>query len=256
MLWRDDMRQNLILKPSDEDVKDVIMVSPDVKDAIIRSLKSSGGQLTNGVAKVRRRCPHLAWASYDRVTTSMDTILVWYIATFLVEISPSSRPAQATTKMAVAISLSRYCAYLVAHAPDLLPGNTAGMKYRYRKVKKCIEEATSLVDYNSSEMMEMGSRLAHPIQIGKEISQLVEEEVLNIGSKLGKELVEEDRQTEAVWEILAEFWSDMVLYLAPSDNVKAHMEALRHGGEFITLLWALLLHAGIVSRPGRDAPIA
>jgi hypothetical protein len=138
----------------------------------------------------------------------------------------------------------------------LLPGNTAGTKYRYRKVKKCIEEATSLVDYNSSEMMEMGSRLAHPIQIEKEISQLVEEEVLNIGSKLGKELVEEDRQTEAVWEILAEFWSDMVLYLAPSDNVKAHMETLRHGGEFITLLWVLLLHAGIVSRPGRDAPIA
>jgi hypothetical protein len=84
----------------------------------------------------------------------------------------------------------------------------------------------------------------------------VEEEVLNIGSKLGKELVEEERQTEVVWEILAEFWSDMVLYLAPSDNVKAHMETLWHGGEFITLLWALLLHAGIVSRPGRDVPIA
>lgn len=52
-----------------------------------------------------------------------------------------------------------------------------------------------------------------------------------------------------VWELLSDFWSEMVLYLAPSDNVKVHIEALQRGGELITLLWALLLHAGITSRP-------
>ena len=59
-------------------------------------------------------------------------------------------------------------------------------------------------------------------------------------------------QGETMWKLLAEFWSEMILYLAPSDNLKGHSEAIARGGELITLLWALLFHAGIVSRPGED----
>lgn len=293
--WKDEIGQNLLLKPSSlpsghlfkhiflprkNRYKPVIKVSPDVKDAVIKSLKKSGGKLSNGVATVRRRCPNFTWACYDRVSTSTDTILVWYIATFLVEIKCSS-PASAsapTTNMVVATSLSRYCAHLVADAADLLPDNAAWTKRRYQKVKKCIEEvcnrsgATSSrsdllesfgdvncnSNYNSSGIVEIGLSPAN---------QPTEEDVVKIGSKLGKQLVEhgssqgqsEEQRTsgkEAVWEILAEFWSEMILYLAPSGNVKGHIEALRRGGELITLLWALLLHAGITSRPlGRDIPI-
>ncbi|EMS52693.1 hypothetical protein TRIUR3_09977 [Triticum urartu] len=61
-------------------------------------------------------------------------------------------------------------------------------------------------------------------------------------------------EEEAVWELLAEFWSEMILYLTPSDNVKGHVEALQRGGELITLLWALLLHAGITTRPAPTVP--
>ena len=56
----------------------------------------------------------------------------------------------------------------------------------------------------------------------------------------------------AVWKLMAEFWSEMILYVAPSDNLKGHKEAIARGGELITLLWVLLFHAGIVSRPGED----
>jgi hypothetical protein len=47
---------------------------------------------------------------------------------------------------------------------------------------------------------------------------------------------------------MAEFWVQTILYIAPSDNAKAHMEHLAHGGEFLTHLWALLTHAGILTR--------
>lgn len=301
-LLKDEIGQNLLLKPNslpsahlfkhiflprkNRYKPAVIKVSPDVKGAVIRSLKKSDGKLSNGVATVQHRCSHFTWACYDRVTTSTDAILVWYIATYLVEIkcsslaSASASASAQTTNMAVATSLSRYCAYLVADAPDLLPDNAAWTKRRYQKVKKCIEEVcnrsgptSSRSDLHSHPIESFGddnSNSNEMVEIGLMLgNQLSEEEVVKIGSKLGNQLVKEARRQrdsqgqgqeqctggeEEVWEILAEFWSEMILYLAPSDNVKGHIEALRRGGELITLLWALLLHAGITSRPARDVP--
>ncbi|CAN6373331.1 unnamed protein product [Urochloa humidicola] len=53
------------------------------------------------------------------------------------------------------------------------------------------------------------------------------------------------------WKVLADFWTEMLLYLAPSDSVKEHIECLANGGEFLTHLWALLSHAGILDREKR-----
>ena len=80
-------------------------------------------------------------------------------------------------------------------------------------------------------------------------------EVLKEGVRLGEQLVEltvvEGDET-TVWKVMAEFWSEMILYVAPSDNLKGHKEAIARGGELITLLWVLLFHAGIVSRSGEE----
>jgi hypothetical protein len=51
-----------------------------------------------------------------------------------------------------------------------------------------------------------------------------------------------------VWELLAELWTELTVYLAPSAGELhpacegAHKEALALGGEFITVLWALCTH--------------
>lgn len=71
--------------------------------------------------------------------------------------------------------------------------------------------------------------------------------ILQSGAKLGKQLAEIEDVTRR-WKVLADFWSEMLLYIAPSDNVDEHIEQLTRGGEFITHLWALLSHAGILQR--------
>jgi len=76
--------------------------------------------------------------------------------------------------------------------------------------------------------------------------------VLKNGVELAKQLVEKINGEEMAWKLLADFWSEMILFVAPSDNLKGHSEAIARGGELITLLWALLFHAGIVSRPGEE----
>jgi hypothetical protein len=72
---------------------------------------------------------------------------------------------------------------------------------------------------------------------------------LKKASKLGRQLVEELADEELTWKVLADFWAELILYLAPSENATPHAKSLRGGGEFITVLWALLGHAGIVKRP-------
>jgi hypothetical protein len=62
--------------------------------------------------------------------------------------------------------------------------------------------------------------------------------------RLGKQL--EGMEERTCWKVLADFWVEMFLYIAPSDNVKEHIQNLTNGGEFITHLWALLTHAGIL----------
>jgi hypothetical protein len=51
------------------------------------------------------------------------------------------------------------------------------------------------------------------------------------------------------WKVLVDFWGEFILFLAPSDNDDIHAEMLATGGEFMTHLWALLTHAGILERP-------
>ena len=67
-----------------------------------------------------------------------------------------------------------------------------------------------------------------------------------LGIWLGKKL--EEMRDDSRWKMLADFWTEMILYAAPSDNAKDHIQHLANGGEFLTHLWALLSHAGILER--------
>lgn len=72
------------------------------------------------------------------------------------------------------------------------------------------------------------------------------------GLELGKVLEDLISDGELRRKVLAEFWAEIILYVAPSDNVRGHVEQLANGGEFITHIWALLSHAGILTRHPRQ----
>jgi hypothetical protein len=71
--------------------------------------------------------------------------------------------------------------------------------------------------------------------------------ILTKGLRLGAEL-ESIEDVSRRWKVMADFWVETILYIAPSNNAMAHMERLAQGGEFLTHLWALLTHAGILTR--------
>ncbi|TVU40952.1 hypothetical protein EJB05_14438, partial [Eragrostis curvula] len=192
------------------------------------------------------------WACNGKGTS--DTILTWHIATSILEVRHPHRRDQAqsplpfTDDKIAAPHLSRYCAYLVTWCPELLPDYDAWSKSLYKDVKKDAKKALAGHSLAGSS--------TPPAATYQKLIELLsansKHKVVKDGVKLGKQLVEEINDEETAWKLLADFWSEMILYVAPSDNLKGHKEAIARGGELITLLWALLFHLSIVSRPDED----
>ncbi|XP_025814483.1 uncharacterized protein LOC112891754 [Panicum hallii] len=228
-----------------------VAVSPAVRDAVLRSLLSSYGRMSKGSAAVRRVGGKVDWALYGTQkswgwtgdgSSNTELILTWHVATRLFEMKSTS----ASPDMIAASHLSNYFAYLVAAAPELLPDCSEWSKKRYKEVSEDVRGALGADSGGGgSESTEgMYGRLVTAL------SAVSRDTVLRRGAELGRHLVAQYAGDEvSACRILADFWSEMVIYVAPSENVKGHVQAMARGGEFITLVWALLLHAGVTTRP-------
>ncbi|KAF8661709.1 hypothetical protein HU200_056658 [Digitaria exilis] len=274
--WREEIGQNSVLEPLCFLKRSGLLaeklygraglmgstdVSPAVKDAVIRSLLRGYGRLSEDGAAARRVGGKVHWALYgdqkhwgwsDDVRSNTEVILIWHVATRLLEIKTKSATSD-SPDMIAASQLSNYFAYLVAAAPELLPDSTEWSKKRYKKVSEDVRAALGVGEDSSGRESTEGRYR----RLMEALSSESRDTVLQRGAELGRHLVEQYGEDEAsACRILADFWSEMVLYVAPSENVKGHVQAMARGGEFITLVWALLLHAGVTIRPDtRDGDI-
>jgi hypothetical protein len=215
-------------------------------DCLVRHDRD-GTPLTNGKSVLERHhlSTQLAWAcGSDSVA---EVILTWHIATSILEVkcAPQSKDEVALSR--VATRLSKYCAYLVAFRPELLPDNKekaesvfGDMKAESTRVKRIMERAGEI-------------RVETPGQDkAAEAGQSDENKVVLNGAKLAGDLLREGRdRSETVWKVLADVWTELIVFVAPSneeERVKGHEQVLVQGGEFITVLWALTTHIG-VTRP-------
>ncbi|KAL3742111.1 hypothetical protein ACJRO7_017572 [Eucalyptus globulus] len=210
-----------------------IKLPEEVKQVVFHALKSNySTKLENGQASLRvnNESKKLLWAC--RLETQTQVIIVWHIATSFCErqllLERSDSPATRRT-------------YLVSFAPLLLPDHAYITEYLsdqaiieakdfFRKCKRMKDRVKKMKENNNG-----------PSARG--------ETVINQGARLGNQLANDIKHKDMIWRILADFWAEMVLYVAPSDNAKAHAEHLTRGGEFVTHLWALLSHAGIERGP-------
>ncbi|KAM3391722.1 hypothetical protein ACQJBY_013055 [Aegilops geniculata] len=186
---------------------------------------------------------NLLWV-VDGTKGIANTILVCHIATSILELRSAGSCHPLSDHKTAAIHMSRYCAYLVAYSPELLPDDDEWCKSLYKTVKKKAEHILSGVSTAEVEYQ----------QLVELMSASQNHEVLKDGAKLGQQLAELNQgESNTAWELLAGFWSEMMLYIAPSDNIDGHSEAIARGGELITLIWALLAHLGIFSRASDPA---
>lgn len=234
-----------------------IKLSPQVKEAVAKSLlqhaAAGHGNLTNGVSSLTSNgAHHLLWACdpdpaariLQKKENQTPSILIWHIATCCCEKkAPNYQHKEELKNFKVATALSRYCAYLVVAAPQLLPGHHYDTACVLHAVGE--ESVQFLRERGKKEFDAMALQGYEPPPEGEPTKSIFES-----GLKLGKQL--EEMPEKMRWKVLADFWPEMLLYISPSDNVKEHIQRLAKGGEFITHLWALLSHAGILERPKQE----
>ena len=215
--------------------------------ALLKLKSSSDGHtlISNGEASVVRNgvSRQLSWTLQNE--TQAETMLIWHIATeYLVIALPDEAAAGSCRHCEVATKLSRYCAYLMSEAPELLPGNSVDTKFIFDHAM--IEAREALGSKSKSKLRER-DRLRKVLAAGSTGDDADAGTIFSRGIKLGAKL-ESIREGSLRWKLMAEFWVETVLYVAPSDKAMAHMERLARGGEFLTHVWALLTHAGILTR--------
>ncbi|KAF7077919.1 hypothetical protein CFC21_082413 [Triticum aestivum] len=222
-----------------------------VKSAIVSALRNSykRGQISGDVPSFQRIL-HLQddnkiiWKFGERSTAQI--MLVCHIATEILGArSRPHLPPSNSDHMSAANHLSQYCTYLVAHCPELLPEDDEWCKSLYKAIKKDAKRVLSGNDFRES----MTSELEYRKRLIEFLSAEGNHEVLKDGARLAEKLVGLTEEAEEMaWKALAVFWSEMILYVAPSDNTDGHLKAIARGGELITLIWALVTHLCIVGR--------
>ncbi|XP_066338070.1 uncharacterized protein [Miscanthus floridulus] len=237
-----------------------VAVTAEAKKAIVEVLKlvldravdGQGGQFSNGREALRRRSngalgfEQLEWAC-DEAGGAATVILVWHLATTLLEARDDTEEHPLPPAGEAAVTLSRYCAYLVAYEPGLLPDDQSWTEKAYRGIR-------AEIDGFFRVCLTTTKRRDRLMAAGFHRGGLGESTAMEKGVMLAKEL---ERATvsctsahaghERVWEMLLQLWAELLVFVAraPSGGVDAHALALANGGEFITHIWAILTHAGL-----------
>ncbi|KAL6600356.1 hypothetical protein ACP70R_045156 [Stipagrostis hirtigluma subsp. patula] len=210
----------------------------------------------------------------DIVEFEADThrILVWHIATCLCEINLNSDEAATrrlcglqqrpifgepigTMHYTTAVTLSNYCAYLVAQA--LVPDNGIVVTKVFREVTREIKHVTLDCSIQSFfrliSIQDVYTRLMGTVNMPDDaVDPLdIKNSLTRKGAVLADQLIHNyEYKKEVLWEKLAAFWTGFLLHLAASTRASKHKTHLAGSRELTTHLWALLSHAGFL---GRDA---
>jgi hypothetical protein len=215
-----------------------------VKDAIHRTLKSGLWQIRHGECALERyqMMNQLSWAIDQRST--VHSILIWHVATTMCDLQLDKEPPHHSdaggaveSHKQVATTLSDYCCYLVSSAPELLPGHSYDTQLLFEAVQSSAEQHLGGCRSKDDTYDKLKN---HSYDWGASMS----DRILADGARLGLQLLQ--NTPELMWNMLADVWVEILLSVAPSNNVTGHVRKLATGGELVTHLWALLTHAGVV----------
>uniref|UniRef100_A0A0D9UWM8 DUF4220 domain-containing protein n=1 Tax=Leersia perrieri TaxID=77586 RepID=A0A0D9UWM8_9ORYZ len=261
-----------------------VRLVPEVRHAVLRELKNCDGKITDGRMWLYQK--GIVDLDLDRTCMLGHTyaryILTWHIATSICDynliIDKNTNNKELVRNHDIAMKLSGYCAYLLAFQPELVPDSTytstsmvqgtlqnardflADCKSNEAKYKKLIDLGRLKMSIDIEELHKVQAVIYSTPQGEERYKKMTEiehsshkDEVSEVrfiaeAACIATYLVDRITIVEERWSVLASFWANMMLYIAPSDRAVAHATRMATGGEFLTIIWALLSHAHVVEK--------
>ncbi|KAJ3679411.1 hypothetical protein LUZ60_017422 [Juncus effusus] len=207
-----------------------IVLPEEVKVAVFDALETSGGNFIDRLAPLR--CNGVDVQELPFLTSHqkrpLHTIMVWHIATSLCEIRPlKNQPIIDDANCLFSCITNCVPSFLwkrVSPEEEAIKTHQTSKFFKAANGPKAQYERMMEYTKNSDE----------------------DEEIVKMGAELARYLMEKKPDDVERWKLMADVWSELILFLAPSGATGGHLKKLASGGEFITHLWTLLYHAGIV----------
>ncbi|XP_006664403.3 uncharacterized protein LOC102699739 [Oryza brachyantha] len=204
----------------------------------------------------------LDWSTSRYEFGAMGSILVWHIATAICgdDDDHLSKTRPRTTdntivadRREVATVLSNYCAYLLFQAPELVTDEVHDERLLMEAVQEGIQNHLRRHKGHHHRRRDTAATMFAGLRefVRSDEANYAGECVLADGIRLGHQLLSGMPDEAARWSVLAEMWVELLLTVAPSENVAGHVKRLATGGELVTHLWALLTHGGMIKRPAK-----
>ena len=197
--------------------------------------------LSNGKAALQSNFlfDKLSWAC--RSDSISEVFLTWHIATCILEVKSGQQRGDEAAAQRTAVRLSKYCAYLVAFHPELLPDSPEKTERVVDDMKAELGGIFWCWEYYLFPQSARAKKIMDPSTGSDQVNGVVRN-----GGKLGSLL--DGFPVADAWKVLADVWTELIVFVAPSsdeERVKGHQDVLVQGGEFITVLWALTTHIGV-----------
>ncbi|XP_058225091.1 uncharacterized protein LOC131334196 [Rhododendron vialii] len=187
-----------------------------LKDTIIRHLVDKSEKAAVGDTS---QTSTQKIASVDKVQTLTERIVIWHVATEVCYESDHPKIfGKDEVKLKVAKLLSDYMMYLLVACPDRFP---------FCKNYQIVQDSADMKKLFHGVVLNEGNTT--------KMSSLVNG---------AQELVLDMKENPKRWDIMGSMWVEILCDAATNCPVKNHIQELRHGGEFLTHVWLLLLHFG------------
>ncbi|KAH7864817.1 hypothetical protein Vadar_034220 [Vaccinium darrowii] len=149
-----------------------------------------------------------------------QTIVIWHIATAVCYKQHTPKAGKDMVKSKAVKILSDYMMHLLVACPSRFP-----FCKRYEKIVQIYGKI--MQDYTNKKELSVRGK---------------SEEVENEGYTPVITLMKKMERNEKRWDLMGSMWVEMLCYAASKCPVENHIQELRHGGEFLTHVWLLLMH--------------
>ncbi|XP_057512721.1 uncharacterized protein LOC130794780 [Actinidia eriantha] len=176
------------------------------------------------------KCPEFKWSVELEFNRSL---VIWHLATHVCYHSEYVL----TDEMKAANILSNYMMYLLLVCPSRFPF--------------CDKYDKLMEDYDI--LKELVSSWSNERACENQLEQDIDFEDTTVANQV-QHLVKGLREKADRWEIMRNVWVEMLCYASSQFPPKHHVEELRHGGEFLTHVWLLVMHFGVGRKADRNLP--